>query len=283
MKTVFYLGALSLVYQSSWPLKLGAFDSRFLVPVLPVTAEYEIQLQTAASLPPEPTNVVARNAMRTWRDNDDFVRLYDTDVETAPYLMSRKNGRQVEIIACEEPWRRRAGEFSPWFYIHIEELLLQNRALILHSASIIYRGKAIIFTAPSGTGKTTQTDLWERYRDGVTHLNGDRTLLQHTLDGWYACGFPIYGGSVRCVQAAVPIHAIVVIRQSPVDQIRALSPLEKVSLLYSEITVPTMDRAVVESAMDLIQLAAEEIPVVQLDCTMNETAVEALHRRLFGE
>ena len=42
----------------------------------------------------------------------------------------------------------------------LEHLLATQRAVILHSAYIDYKGKAILFSAPSGTGKSTQAELW---------------------------------------------------------------------------------------------------------------------------
>ena len=59
--------------------------------------------------------------------------------------------------------------------------------------------------------------------------------------------------------------------------------MEKVTLLYSEMTVLAMERENVTRAMDLIEEIAVQVKIVQLDCTMNESAVDALHRYLFGE
>lgn len=161
--------------------------------------------------------------------------------------------------------------------------MLWNQALTLHSASIIYQGEAILFTAPSNTGKTTQTDLWHRYREGVSDLNGDRTVLQQTDDGWYACGFPIYGSLVRCAQAAVPIRAIVVIRQADTDTIRELSTTEKVLYLYSECTVMRAYPEDVRDTMNLLERMTAEVTVLKMDCTMERSAVDILHRYLYGE
>jgi hypothetical protein len=86
--------------------------------------------------------------------------------------------------------------YSKWLQIvKIDVDTIKICAII--SASIIWQGKAILFTAPSGTGKTTQTDLWHCFREGVEDLNADWTLLQKTADGWYGCGFPVFGSTGR--------------------------------------------------------------------------------------
>lgn len=133
------------------------------------------------------------------------------------------------------------------------------------------------------TGKTIQTDLWHTYREGVTDINGDRMVLQWTEKGWYACGFPIYGGVIRCEQKAKPVKAVVIIRQGETDRIQELSTAEKVALLYSQMTVPTADGDCVLKAMDLIEELVSQVKVALLFCTMEESAVRVLHQYLYRE
>ncbi len=219
-----------------------------------------------------------------WRDANGEHRLY-RDGDRAPMLASCLSvaGDWVQIDALRNAREQILKDFRPWFQIHLERLLLWNSALVLHSASIIYQGEAILFTAPSGTGKTTQTDLWHQFREGVSDLNGDRTVLQRTEKGWYGCGFPIYGGTVRCTQASAPIRAIVVIRQADTDAIRELSAMEKVLYLYSECTVMRSYSEDVKDAMNLLETLAAELTVIKMDCTMKRSAVDVLHRYLYGE
>lgn len=49
--------------------------------------------------------------------------------------------------------------------------------LVLHSAYIVTRGgEGILFSGPSGIGKSTQAALWERFA-GARTVNGDRALV----------------------------------------------------------------------------------------------------------
>lgn len=283
MEQLLYLGSLAIRFRSEAAFPLQQWDAKFLTPVLPVTAQAyaDLTFTDRLSIPEGHPHEV--RGMKIWNTDDGEYRLYHAPKEVGPYLLSHRQDNTVHILARRDGWGHDYQSFRPWFHIHVEELLLQNRALVLHSASIIYRGQAIAFTAPSGTGKTTQTDLWHQYRSDVADLNGDRTLLQWTPDGWYGCGFPVFGSTVRCEQAAAPLGAIVIVRQSPTDRVRELTMMEKVTLLYSEITVPAMSQETIGQAMDLIETLAAQVKVLQLDCTMNESAVDVLHRYLFGE
>ncbi len=286
MELHFYIAALELVFASGEELHLEQYDRLFLQPVLPVTRRVRADLQwTDALETPGRETLYAETAnFLVWRTDDEEVRLY-LRRERGPALVSRLSCAEdrVRISALNSERDAILGEFRPWFNIHLERLLLWNRALLLHSASIIYRGEAILFSAPSGTGKTTQTDLWHQYREGVSDLNGDRTVMQQTDGGWYGCGFPVYGSLIRCAQTAVPLRAVVVLRQAKEDRIRPLSPMEQVMYLYSQCTVMSPFPEDTAAAMDLLESLTRSVTVVGLDCTMERSAVDVLHRYLYGE
>ena len=171
----------------------------------------------------------------------------------------------------------------PWFHMHLDEILLLNNALVLHSASIEYKGEGILFSAPSGTGKTTQTDLWHRYKDDVSDINGDRGLLQY-LDGkWYVCGYPFCGSSLRCEQKAIPIKAIVIVRQGESNRIKELSKAEKFLALYSEIVKLPFNKDYINNTIDLLGKVIDSVTILQLACTISEEAVNILHQYLYGD
>lgn len=282
MKQKLYIGALELCFEENVIPNLRDFDSKFLTPVLPVERSVSISAETVDNLqiPEGPCQTVGTR--RAWWDGEREIRVYNP-LKGEPFLMSIRQGDTVRLVAERERWQKFKDQIRPWFNIHIEELLLDTNAVILHSAGIIVNGKAILFTAPAGTGKTTQTNLWHQYAQGVEDLNGDRAVLQKTDDGWRACGFPIYGSVQRCNQCAVPIDAIVVIRQGRKDRVRELSVMEKVSLLYSQTTVPALDSSIVSRTMDLIEDLVSQVRVLRLDCTMEETAVRVLQNYLWGE
>lgn len=161
----------------------------------------------------------------------------------------------------------------------LERRMIDRSALILHSSYIRYQGRAILFSAPSGTGKSTQAGLWERYR-GVRQINGDRSLLRQIDGVWHACGWPVCGSSEICHNEDTPIRAIVMLSQSERNEIRRLRPMEAFSQLYSQIAVNRWSRDFQTQAMDLIETLIREIPVYHLACTISEDAVNCLDRAL---
>ncbi len=288
---VFYIGSLKINVYTEISLDLCENDRKFLVPCVPWENSVDIEIRFTDSLP-EPVGDRYRTGNRAvllaedgeWRIYDFWPYSAGNDGKVGIVSRYSPDERiQVQLFILREWWECQRDAFYLWYYIHLEELLLKNNALILHSASIFFRGQSVLFTAPSGTGKTTQTNLWHKYMDGITDINGDRTILQKTHDGWTACGFPLCGSSGRCEQRFAPVGILVVIQQGKDDAIRELSDVEKVSLLYREITIPNFGKHYPGMAISLIENLIRSVPVILMDCTMNKSAVDVLYQYLLKE
>lgn len=156
-----------------------------------------------------------------------------------------------------------------------ERLMMKEQALILHSAYMCRDGKAILFSAPSETGKSTQANLWEKYR-GTKTINGDRSLLLHNSDGWYAYGWPICGSSEICYNENYPIKAIVMLYQAKENVVKRLGMADAMKKVIPQITINMWDTEFQLCAIDLITQLISEVPVYELGCDISESAVVCL-------
>lgn len=161
----------------------------------------------------------------------------------------------------------------------LEKVMLERDALILHAAHLCRKDKAILFSAPSRTGKSTQAALWERYR-GAVQVNGDRALLTGERDEWYAYGWPVCGSSGICKREAYPVQAIVMLYQSETNQIRRLNKAEAVKKILSQTTINMWNEEFQMRALDLLEGLAEKVPVYELGCNQTEDAVSCLEKEL---
>lgn len=199
-----------------------------------------------------------------------------------PYACYRETASDAASISLASD---RIGEmvFDTAFtsLLALEKRQLALDALILHCAFVEYEGEAILFSAPSETGKTTQANLWEKYRGAAT-VNGDRCLLQKIGERWYARGWPVCGSSGVCRNKDVPIRAVVMLSQAPEDRAERLGAMKAFTQIYGQLTVNRWDREANLRAMALLENLVTAVPVYHLGCTMNETAVEALEAALKG-
>lgn len=161
----------------------------------------------------------------------------------------------------------------------LEILLTQFNVISLHSSLIRWKHKGILFTAPSGTGKSTQADLWEKYRN-AEQLNGDRSMIRWQSGIWNAYGSPFAGSSAIYKNDYAPVGAIVVLRQAEENELTELNPSEAFRLLYSETVIPTWNQKAQEAIIQLLMKLAQEVPVVMLKCLPEESAVRTLEEYL---
>lgn len=150
---------------------------------------------------------------------------------------------------------------------------------ILHSSYICLDHKAILFTAPSGTGKSTQADLWKQYRNARV-INGDRSLLSKTDNMYIVNGWPVCGSSEICLNESHPLSAIVVLKQGLKNEIHRLSYKEINKILLQELTINYHNNEFVLSVLNFIDDISQQIPFYQLTCDISEEAVKCLEKQL---
>ena len=164
----------------------------------------------------------------------------------------------------------------------MERHMMMRDHLVLHCSYMQRGDSAILFSAPSGTGKTTQATLWEKHR-GTRVINGDKSLLVRREGVWTANGWPVCGSSQVCHNESMPIRAIVMLSQGKENTIEKLSPFQAFSQIYSQITINVWNREAQQRAMDLIEDLVTHVPVYHLSCTISEGAVVCLEKALAAD
>lgn len=173
----------------------------------------------------------------------------------------------------------REDNYSIFNAMAFEKVLMKHHAVVLHSSFIIWKGEAILFTAPSGTGKSTQAALWEKYK-GAVIANGDRTILRIKDGKVVADGMPICGSSDICLNVEVPLKTIVYLSQAPENTVREVELKQAIKNLISETTINFFDRNYFEQALAVLTEIAEQTKMYHLFCTKEREAVEVLAAKL---
>lgn len=169
-----------------------------------------------------------------------------------------------------------------WNYLAFENVLINHQGFILHSSFISWQNNGILFTAPSGTGKSTQADLWKKYEDADIY-NGDRTIIRKIEGKYYGFGSPYAGSSGIYRNESAPIKAIVVIDQGPDNVIRRLRGREAFLPLFRETLMNTWNKEYMEKMTDLLMDAACQIPVYHLFCRPDQDAVNTVKNEILQE
>ncbi len=160
------------------------------------------------------------------------------------------------------------------------QMVLEYQRMVLHGSCIAYNGKAIIFSAPSGTGKSTHTELWKRYYPETIHINDDTPVIRlDNPDEVLACGSPWSGKTRLNTNISVPLAAIVFLERGKENCISLLSKSEAIGRVLGEARkIPFRDAMV--NATELCGSLLERIPVYRLSCDISRDAVETVRKEL---
>lgn len=244
---------------------------------------YHYALYTDDTLPqPDGVVVARREDLTVFRTETGEARLLGVKGNPEPHSCYRElSATHAETVLLQN--RMENLSIDPFFtsLLALEKKMLELDSLILHCNYLQYQGKAILFSGPSGIGKSTQAELWVKYRNGRV-INGDRALLRKVEGVWTACGWPVCGSSEICHPVDTPIHAVVMLRQGQENTVTRLSPMQAFTQLYTQITVNGWDPQAGRKAISLVEEIVTSLPVYQLTCTISEEAVSCLENAVFN-
>ena len=195
-----------------------------------------------------------------------------------PYAFVSRDTLSDRILYCQYiPGNEKYMDYAHnlMTLMDIEATMLHFDALLLHASLISWKNQGIVFSAPSGTGKSTQADLWKQY-EGAEILNGDRAALRKKNGVWHGYGLPYAGTSGIFRNENVPLCAIVALRQSKDNRIRKVKGAEAFKYLYPETMIHRWDAPFEQRATEVLMNILSDVPVFLLECRPDQDAVVLL-------
>ena len=164
------------------------------------------------------------------------------------------------------------------FYTHA----VKQNIIYLHSSLISCQNRGLMFLGPSGIGKTTQAELWNKYRNPLI-INGDVVFVQETEDVFLGWGTPWHGSSPYCENTSVPVSALIVLKQAEKNSIRELIGFEKVTAVSESVFYPRWLENGMELCLEILDHLLSSVPVYELSCRPDEEAVRLVEETVFGK
>ena len=276
----FRIAGLTVQVTSQEMLDVGEKWSKFLAPTEPAQLCYDVRY--AEKLPPEDGEVLfSAPHLRIVRQAQGKRYIYSnfcTSTVTASVLETVSESgavcRQIVIPRERYPWGTAAEHlFELYDFPHY---LPRFGKMLLHGAYVLYKGKAIVFTAPSGTGKSTQAELWKA-SFGAQIVNGDRVAIGAENGVAMAYGLPFSGSSDDCGNIDAPIAAIVSLTQAKENSVRQLRGAQAIKALMRGAYVLPQYREDMTKQLAVAQDVLRYAPICHLACLPDASAAQVLH------
>ena len=160
-------------------------------------------------------------------------------------------------------------------------ILADYRTIMFHSSALAVDGKAFLFAAPSGTGKSTHARLWrEVYGDRVTMVNDDKPFLR-IEDSVIAYGTPWNGKHHLGTNISVPVAGICILERGTENRIKRISSIEAIPFLLGQ-TYYTEDAQAIRNVISLTMEMAKKVPIWKMECNMEKDAAETAYQAMIG-
>lgn len=162
-------------------------------------------------------------------------------------------------------------------YRKITEKMLDYDVILVHGSAVAVDGKAYLFTAKSGTGKSTHVRLWcKKFGDRAVVVNDDKPLVKITEEGAVVCGTPWMGKHSLGRNIEVPLKAICGLERGVTNTIKKRSVKEMLSLMLKQVHVPAGEKNTMKT-LSLIEKLLNSTEQYVLCCNKNPEAADVAY------
>lgn len=153
--------------------------------------------------------------------------------------------------------------------------LTDFNGMMLHASAIAVDGKAYLFSADSGVGKSTHTKLWQQVfgEEQVTIINDDKPALRLREGTWYVYGTPWSGKHAVNQNVCCPLAGICFLERGRTNKIEPCAKADAVFRLLKQ-TYRPKDLGRADRVMQMVDSLLEKIPVWRMECNREPEAVE---------
>lgn len=157
----------------------------------------------------------------------------------------------------------------------LQHSIINQQGLIFHAAGGRVQNKGMVFTAPSGTGKSTLSHLLLS-SSGNKLFSEERIIIRSVGDGWHLWGTPWCGTGSIALNDSSPLSALVFLSQAEQTSIKPLAPSAALHRLLKVVSIPWYSEEWTNKGLAICEELIREIPMYELSFTPDQSAVSAV-------
>ena len=164
-------------------------------------------------------------------------------------------------------------------YFH--RLILDHNGLMLHSSAVVVDGYSYLFSADSGTGKSTHTNLWlEKFGEDAFIINDDKPAVRKIDGQWYVYGTPWCGKHSTNKIATAKLGAIVFLERSENNWIEPENVKDAIPKVFKQTTRKLYLEEYMDKLLSHIEQLLEETPLYKMGCDISKEAVDMAYEKI---
>ena len=228
-----------------------------------------------------------------YKSTVDFCRDYECDFELADIFVSISpfdiaeeqkrfdRERELEGLSPIVADKRELEQLA--LYRKITEIIIDQGIILFHGSAIAVDGKAYLFTAKSGTGKSTHTRLWrEHFGERAVMVNDDKPLIKIGDDGVFIYGTPWNGKHKLGNNIKLPLSAICILERAKENSIQRVNALSEFPKILSQ-TYRNKNADFMKKTLSLLDKMLSEVKVYKLGCNMDPEAAIVSYNGMKGD
>jgi len=160
------------------------------------------------------------------------------------------------------------------------EFLFERNILMTHGSTVAVDGKAYLFTARCGTGKSTHTRLWRQvFGERAVMVNDDKPFLKITDTDIFACGSPWSGKHGLDTNITVPLKGICILTRGKENRIRRISGEEARDMIFHQAN-PPLDEKKRPQFEWLVETLLDRAAFWEMECNQEPEAALTAYRAM---
>lgn len=162
-------------------------------------------------------------------------------------------------------------------YRQIAEQILDYGVLLFHGSAIAVDGHVYLFTAKSGTGKSTHVRLWREYLgERSVMVNDDKPLLKITEQGVMVYGTPWDGKHHLSNPIALPLKALVILKRDSHNHIEPVKADAAFPALLTQSYCPKEPMRMIR-VLSMLDCLGRQAELYELGCNMEPEAAKVAY------